>query len=45
MERHAYQSGYVSWPQAANPIPVMGYNFVARFISVDPVKRAEMLDN
>ena len=45
MERHAYQSSYVTWPQAANPIPVMGYNVVARFIQVDPVKRAELLGN
>ena len=45
MERHAYQSYYVTWPQASAPIPVMGYNLVARFISVDPVKRAELLAN
>lgn len=43
MERHAYQSYYVDWPQAVDPIPVMGYNVVARFIRVDPVKRAELL--
>jgi peptide/nickel transport system substrate-binding protein len=45
MERHAYQSYYVTWPQAENPIPVMGYNLAARFIQVDPVKRAELLGN
>jgi len=45
MERHAYQTHYINWPQSADPIPVMGYNFVARFISVDPVKRAELLGN
>jgi len=43
MERHAYQSKYVEWPQIKAPIPVMGYNFDARFIRVDPVKRAELL--
>ncbi len=43
MERHAYQSYYVDWPQAKDPIPVMGYNLDARFIRVDPVKRAELL--
>ncbi len=45
MERHAYQSYYITWPQAQDPIPVMGYNVAARFIQVDPVKRAELLGN
>lgn len=45
MERHAYQSYYITWPQADDPIPVMGYNVEARFIQVDPVKRAELLGN
>ncbi|MDW7739636.1 MAG: ABC transporter substrate-binding protein [Bacillota bacterium] len=45
MERHAYQSYYIEWPQANDPIPVMGYNLAARFIRVDPVKRAELLGN
>jgi len=43
--RHAYQAHYIDWPQAGNPIPVMGYNIVARFIRVDPVKRAELIGN
>lgn len=45
MERHAYQAYYIDWPEASNPIPVMGYNIVGRFIKVDPVKRAELLGN
>jgi peptide/nickel transport system substrate-binding protein len=38
-EKHAYQSYYVDWPQAREPIPVMGYNFAARFIQVYPEKK------
>ncbi|MDR5684445.1 MAG: ABC transporter substrate-binding protein [Armatimonadota bacterium] len=36
VSRHAYQSGYVEWPQAKRPIPVMGYNMAARLIQVYP---------
>lgn len=36
VSRHAYQSGYVEWPQARAPIPVMGYNMAARLIQVFP---------
>jgi len=41
--RHAYQTHYIDWPQAREPIPVMGYNFDARFIQVFPERRAELL--
>ncbi len=35
-EKHAYQSSYVDWPAAnGQVIPVMGYNFAARFIKVN----------
>ena len=44
MQRHAYQAEYINWPQPKDPVPVMGYNLVARFIQVDPVKRAELLE-
>jgi len=43
MQRHAYQAEYINWPQSKDPVPVMGYNLVARFMQVDPVKRAELL--
>lgn len=43
MQRHAYQAEYIVWPQSKDPVPVMGYNLVARFIQVDPVRRAELL--
>jgi len=44
LERHAYQSSYVEWPAARGEvIPVMGYNFDARFIKVYPEKREELL--
>jgi len=41
--RHAYQAHYIDWPQSREPIPVMGYNFAARFIQVFPERRAELL--
>jgi peptide/nickel transport system substrate-binding protein len=34
VEKHAYQASYVTWPQATRPIPLYGYNIVARFIKV-----------
>ena len=37
-QKHAYQS-YIDWPAAkGNSIPVMGYDFAARFIGVHPMK-------
>ena len=42
-ERHAYQAHYVNWPQLEKPLPVIGYNFDARFIEVFPEKRQELL--
>jgi len=39
-EKHAYQATYVDWPVARGEvIPVMGYNFAARFIQVYPEKK------
>jgi len=39
-ERHAYQASYVDWPAAGGgSIPVMGYDFAARFIQVYPEKK------
>jgi len=43
LERHAYQTEYVTWPQIDEPVPVMGYNFDARFIQVDWAKRQALL--
>jgi len=44
VEKHAYQATYVDWPTAKGEvIPVMGYNFAARFIKVYPDKRSELL--
>lgn len=45
LERHAYQSDYVDWPQveAEKAIPVMGYMFDMRFTQIYPEKRAELL--
>ena len=38
-QKHAYQS-YIDWPAAkGNSIPVMGYDFAARFIGVQPDKK------
>ena len=35
-QKHAYQS-YIDWPAASGEsIPVMGYDFAARFIGVHP---------
>lgn len=38
VERHAYRSDRIVWPQAAQPIPEFGYNFDARFIQVKGTK-------
>jgi len=39
-EKHAYQASYIDWPAAkGESIPVMGYDFAARFIQVYPEKR------
>jgi len=35
MEPRAYQSAYIDWPFAHDSVPLLGYNFAARFISVD----------
>ena len=34
LERHAYQSTYLDWPQLDAPNPVMGYNFDYRFYNL-----------
>jgi peptide/nickel transport system substrate-binding protein len=39
-QKHAYQASYVDWPAArGESIPVMGYDFAARFIQVYPEKK------
>jgi peptide/nickel transport system substrate-binding protein len=44
VQKHAYQKAYIDWPAAkGEEIPIMGYNFAARFIKVYPDKRAELL--
>jgi len=43
-QKHAYQAAYIDWPawKKENKIPVMGYDFDARFIQVYPEKRAQL---
>jgi peptide/nickel transport system substrate-binding protein len=40
-QKHAYQAAYIEWPAIIkeNKIPVMGYDFDARFIQVFPEKK------
>lgn len=39
-QKHAYQESYVLWPAAeGKSIPVMGYDFAARFIEVFPEQK------
>jgi peptide/nickel transport system substrate-binding protein len=39
-QKHAYQASYIDWPAAkGESVPVMGYDFAARFIQVYPEKR------
>ncbi len=39
-QKHAYQASYVDWPATkGDKIPVMGYDFDARFIQVFPEKK------
>jgi peptide/nickel transport system substrate-binding protein len=39
-QKHAYQASYVDWPATkGEKIPVMGYDFDARFIQVFPEKK------
>jgi peptide/nickel transport system substrate-binding protein len=39
-QKHAYQASYIDWPAArGESIPVMGYDFAARFISIYPEKK------
>ena len=41
-QRHAYQSTYIDWPAVkGESIPVMGYDFVARFMQVYPEKKPQ----
>ncbi len=44
VEKHGYQATYIDFPASSGEaIPIMGYNFAARFIKVYPKKRAELL--
>ncbi len=44
VEKHGYQATYIDWPASGGEsIPIMGYNFAARFIKVYPEKRAKLL--
>ena len=44
IEKHGYQATYIDWSGAkGEAIPIMGYNFAARFIKVYPEKRAKLL--
>jgi len=44
IEKHAYQATYIDFPASSGEaIPIMGYNFAARFMKVYPEKRAELL--
>ena len=44
IEKHGYQATYIDFPASSGEaIPIMGYNFAARFIKVYPEKRAELL--
>ena len=39
-QKHAYQATYIDWPEArGESVPVMGYQFAARFIEVFPEKK------
>jgi hypothetical protein len=40
-QKHAYQASYVDWPatKSGQKIPVMGYDFAARFIQVYPERK------
>jgi len=39
-QKHAYQASYIDWPSVrGEKIPVMGYDFDARFIQVYPEKK------
>ena len=44
IQKNGYQATYIDWWAArGEAIPIMGYNFAARFIKVYPEKRAELL--
>jgi peptide/nickel transport system substrate-binding protein len=44
VEKHGYQVSYIDFPASSGEaIPIMGYNFAARFMKVYPKKRAELL--
>ena len=44
IQKNGYQATYIDWWSArGEAIPIMGYNFAARFIKVYPEKRAELL--
>ena len=44
IEKHGYQVTYIDFPASSGEaIPIMGYNFAARFMKVYPEKRAELL--